>query len=83
MQVGNLPAGQSPVAANLVMSKEIRYMGSFRFANEYAVATDEIASGRIDLSPLMTHSFSLAEANRAFEIAHDRSQSMKVHLSFD
>lgn len=83
MQVGNLPAGQSPVAANLVMSKEIRYMGSFRFANEYAVAADEIASGRIDLSPLMTHSFSLAEANRAFEIAHDRSQSMKVHLSFD
>ncbi|PMS35278.1 L-idonate 5-dehydrogenase [Trinickia symbiotica] len=83
VQVGNLPAGPSPVPANLVMSKEIRYVGSFRFADEYAIAAEEIAAGRIDLRPLMTHAFSLAEANRAFEIAHDRSQSMKVHLRFE
>ncbi|MGF6645404.1 L-idonate 5-dehydrogenase [Paraburkholderia sp. GAS82] len=83
IQVGNLPAGQSPVAANLVMSKEIRYQGSFRFTDEYAVAAAEIASGKVDLRPLMTHAFALEEANRAFEVAQDRSQSMKVHLQFD
>ncbi|BAN27359.1 L-idonate 5-dehydrogenase [Caballeronia insecticola] len=83
IQLGNLPAGQSPVAANLVMAKELRYQGSFRFTDEYATAADEIASRRIDLSPLMTHVFPLAEANRAFEVAQDRSQSMKVHLQFD
>jgi L-idonate 5-dehydrogenase len=81
--VGNLPAGQSPVAANLVMSKEIRYTGSFRFADEYAIAAREIAQGKLDLRPLMTHSFSLSQANHAFEVAHDRSQSMKVHLRFE
>jgi L-idonate 5-dehydrogenase len=83
IQVGNLPAGQSPVAANLVMSKELLYQGSFRFTpDDYAVAVEEIVSGRVDLRPLMTHTFPLAEANHAFEIALDRSQSMKVHLSF-
>ena len=83
IQVGNLPAGQSPVAANLVMAKELRYQGSFRFTDEYAVAAEEIATGKIDLSPLMTHVFPLADANLAFEVAHDRNQSMKVHLQFD
>jgi len=84
VQVGNLPAGQSPVAANLVMSKELIYQGSFRFnADDYAIAAEEIVSGKIDLKPLMTHTFPLAEANRAFEVALDRSQSMKVHLSLD
>ncbi|MEM5340409.1 L-idonate 5-dehydrogenase [Paraburkholderia azotifigens] len=83
IQVGNLPAGQSPVAANLVMSKELRYQGSFRFTDEYAVAAEELGSHKIDLRPLMTHAFPLEDVNRAFEIAHDRTQSMKVHLHFD
>ncbi|WP_175946381.1 L-idonate 5-dehydrogenase [Caballeronia sp. BCC1704] len=83
IQLGNLPAGQSPVAANLVMAKELRYQGSFRFTDEYAIAADELASQRIDLRPLMTHAFPLADANRAFEVAQDRNQSMKVHLQFD
>jgi L-idonate 5-dehydrogenase len=82
IQVGNLPAGQSPVAANLVMSKELLYQGSFRFtAEDYSIAVEEIVSGQVDLKPLMTHTFPLAEANRAFEVALDRSQSMKVHLT--
>lgn len=82
IQVGNLPAGQSPVAANLVMSKELLYRGSFRFnSDDYVTAVEKIISGQIDLKPLMTHTFPLAEANHAFEVALDRSQSMKVHLS--
>jgi L-idonate 5-dehydrogenase len=83
IQVGNLPAGQSPVAANLVMAKELRYQGSFRFTTEYAIAAEEIAAGKLDLRPLMTHAFAMSDANRAFEVALDRSQSMKVHLNFD
>ena len=83
VQVGNLPAGQSPVAANLVMAKELRYQGSFRFIDEYAVAAEELGSHKIDLRPLLTHAFPLEEANQAFEVAFDRNQSMKVHLHFD
>jgi L-idonate 5-dehydrogenase len=83
IQVGNLPAGHSPVPANLVMAKELRYQGSFRFTDEYAVAAEELGAHKIDLRPLMTHAFPLEEANRAFEVAHDRNLSMKVHLHFD
>jgi len=54
-----------------------------RFADEYATAADEIASGKLDLRPLMTHAFAMNDANKAFEVALDRSQSMKVHLNFD
>ncbi len=83
IQVGNLPAGQPPVAANLIMAKELAYRGSFRFTDEYAIAAEEIATRKIDLRPLMTHAFALEEANEAFEMAHDRNQSMKVHIRFD
>jgi L-idonate 5-dehydrogenase len=83
IQVGNLPAGQSAIAANLVMAKELRYQGSFRFATEYITAVEEIVSRKIDLRPLMTHAFPFADANHAFEVALDRGKSMKVHLNFD
>ena len=83
VQVGNLPAGQTPVAANLIMAKEVRYHGSFRFnSDEYAIAVEEIVARKIDLRPLMTHTFALEEANHAFAVALDRGQSMKVHLLF-
>ncbi len=83
LQVGNMPAGQSPVAINFIMSKELRYLGSFRFGAEYATAVEEIVRGKMDLRPLMTHRFPLHDANAAFSMAQDRSQSMKVHLDFD
>jgi L-idonate 5-dehydrogenase len=84
LQVGNLDAGQSLVAANLIMAKELRYQGSFRFNNdEYAIATEEIVTQKIDLRLLMTHSFPVKDVNHAFDVALDRSQSMKVHLLFD
>ncbi|MGB6430366.1 MAG: L-idonate 5-dehydrogenase [Candidatus Acidiferrales bacterium] len=83
VQVGNLPAGQSPVAINLIMAKELRFQGSFRFnSDQYAIAVEEIVARKIDLRPLMTHTFALTEANHAFDVALDRSQSMKVHLLF-
>lgn len=83
LQVGNMPAGQSPVSLNYIMSKELRFQGSFRFGVEYATAVEEIVSGKLNLQPLMSHTFAMHEANEAFAMAQDRSQSMKVHLQFD
>ncbi len=83
LQVGNLPAGQSPVAVNFIMSKELRLLGSFRFEEEYVTAVEEIVSGKMNLKPLMSHRYRMQEANEAFAMARDRSQSMKVHLEFD
>ena len=81
VQMGNLPSGQVPVSANLIMAKEIDYVGTFRFTDaEYAAAVEEIAGRKIDLTPIMTHRFPIAEIDKAFEVAADRNQSMKVHL---
>jgi L-idonate 5-dehydrogenase len=56
--------------------------GTFRFHEEFGLAVDLINQKRVDLTPLLTGVFGLDEAVRAFEIAGDRNQSMKVQLSF-
>jgi len=57
--------------------------GSFRFDTEFALAVDLIGSGRIDVAPLLSNTLPLAEARKAFELASDKSQSMKVQIAFD
>ena len=66
----------------LLVAREIRMVGSFRFHEEFGFAANLIASGRVDLKPLITDVVPFAEAVRAFEIANDRSRAMKVQLSF-
>jgi L-idonate 5-dehydrogenase len=63
-----------------VVAKELRLIGSFRFDREYASAVAALASGRIDVSPMLTQEFSFAEVEKAFAVAVDRKQSMKVSL---
>ena len=73
--------GDTPVPINRLMSREVDFVGAFRFDREYAWAVRELASGAIDVTPLLTHSYPMADANQAFAIAADRSISMKVHLT--
>ncbi|HEX4330163.1 MAG TPA: L-idonate 5-dehydrogenase [Burkholderiales bacterium] len=79
VQVGMM--GETPVPINRLMSREVDYVGAFRFDREYAWAVAELANGRIDVAPLLTHSYRMEKANDAFVVAADRSQSMKVHLT--
>ncbi|MAU95514.1 L-idonate 5-dehydrogenase [Jiella pacifica] len=72
--------GAIEVPMSLVVTKEIEAVGSFRFDEEFAVAVNLIASGRADLSPLVTHRMPAARAIEAFDLASDRSQAMKIHL---
>jgi len=38
--------------------------------------------GDIDVNPIITQTFPLEAASEAFDLARDRSQSVKVQLSF-
>ncbi|MFC2251155.1 L-idonate 5-dehydrogenase [Labrys portucalensis] len=67
---------------NLVVAKELSVVGSFRFHAEFALATQLIDTGKIDLRPLLTGSFALDDAVSAFALANDRRRAMKVQLSF-
>ena len=74
--------GDMNVPMNLAVTKEIDVRGSFRFYEEFGWAVDCIASGRIDVLPILTDTIAATDADRAFALAGDRSRAMKVHLSF-
>jgi len=68
---------------NTVVAKEFDLRGAFRFHEEFGVAVDLINKGLVDLKPLVSATLPYRDAGRAFALAADRSQSMKVLLSFD
>jgi L-idonate 5-dehydrogenase len=80
MQLGL--GGDISIPQNMIVSKEIDLRGSFRFHEEFALAVDLINRRVIDVKPLLTGIFDLDDAVKAFEIAGDRSRSIKVHLAF-
>lgn len=65
-----------------ITAKELELRGSFRFHSEFFTAVRLMQAGLIDVTPLVTHSFPLAEFQTAFETAADRARSMKVQLDF-
>jgi L-idonate 5-dehydrogenase len=74
--------GNISIPQNMIVAKEIEIRGSFRFNEEFGLAVDMINKRRVDLKPLLTAVVPLAEATRAFELASDRSQAMKVQIGF-
>ena len=74
--------GDVSIPQNMVVTKEIEMKGTFRFHEEFGLAVDLIGKKRVDLKPLLTGAFPLQDALRAFEVASDRSRSMKIQLVF-
>ena len=81
VQLGMLPPGAVPLPVNLLMAREIDLLGSFRFHDAFDIAVAALARGRIDVAPILSASFALADANDAFALAGDRSRAIKVHLA--
>jgi L-idonate 5-dehydrogenase len=82
VQLG-LAGGEMTLPLNMVVAKEFDLRGAFRFHEEFAVAVALINSGLVDLEPLVSSTLPYRDAGRAFALAADRSQSMKVLLSFE
>jgi len=64
-----------------IVAKEIELRGTFRFHEEFALAVDFLNAGRIDVRPLLSNIFPLAEATRAFQAANDRRGAVKVQIA--
>lgn len=74
--------GDVSIPQNTVVAKEIEVRGTFRFHEEFGLAVDLINRRAVDVKPLLTSCYGLDEVKTAFELAGDRSRSMKVQLSF-
>lgn len=80
VQVG--VTGDVTIPLNALVGKEIVWRGSQRFHDEFAIAAGLISSRKIDVRPIISHSFPLGDAKAAFEQAGDRSAACKVQLTF-
>ena len=75
--------GEISLPINTVVAKEFDLRGAFRFHEEFAVAVDLLNKGLVDVRPLISATLSYRDSDRAFALAGDRTQAMKVLLSFD
>lgn len=80
VQIGTLPTEDIPLPALCIMRKEINYIGSQRYGDVFDEAIRLVASGRINLRPLMSDQFCVDDAAKAFKVAADRTHSLKVQL---
>ena len=83
VQVGIAGGGDMTLPLNTIVAKEFDLRGTFRFHEEFATAVALINQGLVDLEPLVSATLPYRDAGRAFALAADRTQAMKVLLSFD
>ncbi|MEY2874302.1 MAG: hypothetical protein RLZZ373_1673 [Pseudomonadota bacterium] len=82
VQLG-LSGSEMTLPFNMVVAKEFDLRGAFRFHEVFGVAVNLINQGLVDLKPLISATLPYRDAGRAFRLAADRSQAMKVLLSFE
>lgn len=82
VMVGLLPSGEQPVLASLVITRELELIGAFRFNDEIDEVIAALADGSLDVAPVITQEYPVADALEAFAAARDASSSSKVLLRF-
>ena len=80
MQLGL--GGEMTLPMQALTAKELDLRGSFRFHEEFETAITLMQNGRIDAKGLISHTVSIEDAVKGFELANDRSQSMKTQIAF-
>ncbi|MFJ8467518.1 L-idonate 5-dehydrogenase [Streptomyces swartbergensis] len=80
--LGLLPPGDTPVAANALITRELRLVGSFRFDDELTEVLPALADGRLPAEPVVTSVLPVPHTQEAFALAADPARSCKVLLDF-
>lgn len=78
-----IPTDPVPLDVAAAQAKEVRIESVFRYANIYPRAIDLIASGKVDLTPLLSGTYPFDEAVVAFERAasgHPADIKLQVEL---
>lgn len=76
-----LPVDPVPLDVSLASTKELRIENVFRYAHQYERAINLIASGRVDLKPLISETFDFKRSVEAFERAAEaRATDVKIQI---
>ncbi len=80
--VGLSPDDTAPIDTNQVIDKGLDVMGVFRYAHTWPKAIDLVASGRVDLEPLVSAHYALDDVQEAVEFAQTRKdECVKVMVT--
>lgn len=79
VQIGSIPRPVE-IPANLIMTKELAVLGSFRYTEVFALAMDLIATRRVDVRPLVTATFPFDRIPQSLEAAAQRTDHIKVQV---
>ena len=80
MHVG-IPLSPISYDVSKAISKEIRVENVFRYRNVYPRAINLIASGKLNLKPLITDNFTFEESIKAFDFAVKMpAKSVKIQI---
>lgn len=74
--------GEVSLPMTQLAAKEVDLRGTFRFHPEFATAVRFLNQGLIDGRPVITRIVPFKQALEAFELAGDKSRSLKVQIAF-
>jgi L-idonate 5-dehydrogenase len=80
VQVGTLPDGVA-IPANVLLTRELQYLGSWRFANVFDRAAAMVAAGRLDPRPVITKIFPFEDLLAAVVEAGSGGEVLKVQVT--
>lgn len=80
MQLGL--GGDMSLPMMAITAKELSLKGSFRFHEEFHTGVSLMQKGLIDVKPLITQTVGIDDAVKGFELASDRTQTVKAQISF-
>jgi L-idonate 5-dehydrogenase len=80
VQVGTLPDGTA-VPVNALLTRELQYVGSWRFANVFDRVIEMVTSGRIDPRPLITKVLPFDNLAEAIVEAGSGENILKMQIS--
>jgi L-idonate 5-dehydrogenase len=80
VQIGVFSVPEIALPINQLMVREIQFIGSFRYGNVWEEAIRLVASGRVNLRPLISRVMPLKQATEALELACAKSDVVKIQL---
>ena len=79
--IGINVGGTAPAALGMIQSKELTMTGTIGSPDVWPQTIRFMSAADIDLSPMVSTTFDLADAVDALDAAKDRDRHVKVHIT--